>query len=550
MQAVETPQGYDLVFDYNRKIIDQIKKSIPGAFWHGVKKVWVAPRSSKREVEALVSKYTVHDNIPEYIGAIPELPELTIDIPLKRTLFPFQAKGVAYSLQNKRVIIGDQPGLGKTTQAVATIVGATAFPCLIICPSSLKINWEREWMTVAGVKAVVMKDSIKDTWPTYYRVAGIQVFIVNYESLKKYFVKSINKKKDEPLRLKHIEFKDAIKLFKSVIIDEIHKCKDGTTQQSKFTMGIAKDKEYRLGLTGTPVVNKPKDLISQLHIIGRLEDFGGYKTFLQRYCGDTGSGSSNLHELSYKLSTTCFFQRQKKEVLKELPDKMRQIVLCDITTRKEYQAAVDNLASYLKQYRDKTDPEVQKSMMGQAMVLMGICKNISARGKLDDVIEHIDEVIGSGEKIGIFIHQKEIANALRAHYPNAVSITGDDSMDSRQRAVDSFQNDSSCKLIILSIKAAGVGLTLTASSRMAFVELPWHAADTDQCEDRFHRIGQKDSVQCTYFLGKDTIDEYIYEIIESKREIANTITGSADNVQRQVVDKLMDSLFRKESINS
>jgi SWI/SNF-related matrix-associated actin-dependent regulator 1 of chromatin subfamily A len=163
------------------------------------------------------------------------------------------------------------------------------------------------------------------------------------------------------------------------------------------------------------------------------------------------------------------------------------------------------------------------------------------------VIDHIDDVIESGHKIVVFIHQKEIAAALKKHYPKAVSITGDDNTDARQHAVDSFQKDANTKLIICSIKAAGVGITLTASSRVCFVELPWHAADCDQCEDRLHRIGQKNSVQATYFLGKDTIDEDIYTIIESKRKVANTITGSVDNVQREIIDRITESLFNTKN---
>jgi SWI/SNF-related matrix-associated actin-dependent regulator 1 of chromatin subfamily A len=243
-------------------------------------------------------------------------------------------------------------------------------------------------------------------------------------------------------------------------------------------------KNIFLALTGTPVVNKPKDLVSQLHIINRLNDLGGYKNFMGRYCGGNGTGAFNLEELNYKLSTNCFFRRQKKEVLQELPDKMRQIVLCDITTRKEYKEALNDLGDYLTKWKNKTDAEVEKSLRGEIMVRIGICKNISARGKMNEVIDHIDDVIESGQKIVVFIHQKEISAALKKHYPKAVSVTGDDDMDARQHAVDSFQKDAKTNLIICSIKAAGVGITLTASSRVAFVELPWHPADADQCEDR------------------------------------------------------------------
>lgn len=137
-----------------------------------------------------------------------------------------------------------------------------------------------------------------------------------------------------------------------------------------------------------------------------------------------------------------------------------------------------------------------------------------------------------------FTTQKEIALKLLEKYPQAVSVRGDDSMEQRQIAIDSFQNKPQTNVIVCSIKAAGVGITLTASSRVAFVELPWHPADCDQCEDRCHRIGQKDSVQVTYFLGNETIDQHIYDIIEKKRVIANEVTGTEDSVQREIIDKI------------
>ena len=163
---------------------------------------------------------------------------------------------------------------------------------------------------------------------------------------------------------------------------------------------------------------------------------------------------------------------------------------------------------------------------------------------MQEVCEYIGGGVEGGGEVVVFIHQKEIANVLLVKYTNAVSVRGDDSMEQRQIAVDRFQNDSNVKIIICSIKAAGVGLTLTASSRVAFVELPWHPADCEQCEDRTHRIGQKNSVQVSYFLGKDTIDEDIYKIIESKRIVANSVTGTQDNVQREIIEKFKN-LFSK-----
>jgi SWI/SNF-related matrix-associated actin-dependent regulator 1 of chromatin subfamily A len=552
--AVQTPSKFEITFDYSPSIKDQVK-AIPGSRWNPVRKIWTAPLEHEVLVNNLVKRYGARgiEKLNEEYDVIPSLPELNMELSLKRKLFPFQENGVAAGLRFKRFINGDDPGLGKTTEAIATIIAANAFPCLVVCPSSLKINWQREWEMVAGIKSMILTNHVKNSWQQYYKVGLIKVFIVNYESLKKFFVEDIIRPidpvthKPQPLRLNHIRFKETIQIFKSVVGDELHRCKDGKTQQTKFMMGIARDKEYRIGLTGTPVVNKPKDLIPQLHIIGRLQDIGGFKYFMNRYCGGNGTGAYNLQELNYKISTTCFFRRQKKEVLHDLPEKVRQIMLCDITSRKEYNEALEDLGDYLTKWKNKTDAEVEKSLRGEIMVRIGICKNISARGKMNEVIDHIDDVIESGQKIVVFVHQKEIALRLKEHYPKAVTVRGDDSMDARQHSVDAFQHDDKTNIIICSIKAAGVGLTLTASSRVAFVELPWHPADADQCEDRCHRIGQKDSVQATYFLGKDTIDEKIYEIIESKRKVANTITGSVDNVQREIIDRLAESLFNTKT---
>lgn len=549
----QTPSVFEISFIY-RPYIKEDVKAIPGSRYMPVKKLWTVPLIEGQHVQQLIEKYGILQQTeqPEEYDVIPELDELQTTIPLKRSLFDFQTKGVAQGLKFKRFINGDQPGLGKTSQAIATVVAADAFPCLIICPSTLKVNWQKEWDIVAGMPAMILSEKTKNSWTEYFRVGYCKVFIVNYESLRKYFVESINTPKGEKFKLNHIQFKQNTAVFKSIVCDELHRCKDGSTQQAKFVMGISRGKEYVIGLTGTPVVNKPKDLISQLKIINRLNDFGGYKVFMDRYCGGNGSGAFNLQELNYKLCTSCFFQRQKKDVLKDLPDKTRQIALCDITTRKEYEDALKDLAGYLKEYKEKSDTEIERSLRGQVMVQIGICKNISARGKMNEVYEYIDEVTEAGEKIVVFIHQKEIAMKLLNRYTEAVSVRGDDDISQRNVSVEKFQNDPKVKIIICSIKAAGVGLTLTASSRVAFVELPWHPADCDQCEDRIHRIGQKNAALCTYFIGLDTIDEHIYEIIESKREVANTITGTRDDVQREIIDKLTNSLFntkKKELVN-
>ena len=442
-----------------------------------------------------------------------------------------------------------------TFQTITTIYALNAWPALIICPASLRRNWQLEWEKFVGIKAMILNDSVKKTWPTFYEMGMCKVFIVNYESLKKFFVQDIVKNEKGKFKLSNVKFNSNITLFDSVAIDELHKIKDPTTMVSKLVRGVCAKKKVVIGLTGTPIVNKPKDLVAQLLAIGQLEAVAGnYKHFMNRYCGGmAGAGATNLEELNYKLKTTCFFQRLKKDVLKDLPDKVHQIVYCDITTRDEYNKASTDLANYLKENKDKTDAEVAKSMRGEVMVKIGILKQISARGKMNEVSEYIEEIVDADEKVGVFLHHKEIANFVKEKFPSTLLYTGSQSDEEKNKAVHDFQKCKKCdirfenhvncdhehvpsnnKIIALSTKAGGVGLTLTAASRMAVIELPWHPADCEQIESRFHRMSQKNSVQCTYFLGKDTIDEHIYDIIEKKRAIADTVLGVSDD--RKFVD--------------
>ncbi len=130
----------------------------------------------------------------------------------------------------------------------------------------------------------------------------------------------------------------------------------------------------------------------------------------------------------------------------------------------------------------------------------------------------------------------------KSHYNE---INRRENSEQKQQAIDRFQRNPDTNIIICSIRAAGVGLTLTAASNVAFVEFPWTYADCCQCEDRCHRIGQKDSVTAYYFLGKNTIDEKVYNIIQLKKGIANAITGSLDDVPENIVDMVAD-LFSNE----
>lgn len=567
MIITKTSKHFEVAFSFNPQVKEEVK-AVPGARWDFMRKIWTVPLYSNSYIDRLRKKYCQNDTKPEIIMDIIPLPELTISIPSRLQPFPYQKQGVAYAIQKRKCIFGDQPGLGKTGQAILASIGVGAKCILIICPATLKDNWRVEFEKWVGRKSLILTDRVKTTWQQYYKVGMVNVFICNYESLQKYFVKEIKIHLDEegkkkPLALNHIIFNESINLFDTLIIDESHRVKDGKTKTTKFCMGISRGMTNIFALTGTPLVNTPKDLVSQLNIIHHLKaTFGGYKSFVDRYCED---GGSNLKELNAKLLNNCFFRREKKDVLKDLPDKMRNIVRCEITNREEYTKAENDFKEFLKK-SGYTAGQIDKSLRAEVLVKMMLLKKLSARGKFEEALEHINEVVEAGEKIVVFAHHKEIVNELRSHIPGAVTIVGDDSMDQRKAAVYAFQKCKVCgiklddhkdeshdyelsetQVIICNIKSGGVGITLTASSRVSFIELPWHPADCDQCEDRCHRIGQKDSVQATYFLGHNTIDEYIYSIIEKKRNIANQVTGAKEEIETNMVDEFLN-LFMKEKL--
>ena len=446
--------------------------------------------------------------------------------------YEYQREGICFGLEHKRIIIGDEPGLGKTLQSIGIVDTANAYPCLVICPSSLKINWQREFEKFTDKSALVLDNNVRTTWGYLLSMGVHQVAIVNYESLRKFFVWDIRGGKQ--FRLKDVVFNPQIQAFKSIIIDESHRVKDPSAQQTIFTKGLSVGKDWCILLSGTPVVNRPEDLIAQLSIMNRLGEFGGRAKFMADYCtdpkGKTAEPAVPLSELSRQLYDTCMIRREKAKVLPQLPDKTRVDLYIEISNDKEYNLAAEDLAAYLQEYTECTDWEIRRKMRMEALVRFMTLRSLATKGKIAQAVDFIRTFLDSGKKLIVFCSLHEIVDELQKVFPRAVTVTGRDSAVNKQASVDAFQNNPNVQLIICSIKAAGVGLTLTAASDVAFIELAWTYADCCQCEDRAHRIGQKDNVTCYYLLGRGTIDHTIYRLIHRKKSIANEIMNADDEI--------------------
>lgn len=516
---------------------------VPGTSYSEKENMWTAPVSQLpfirdfgkfcvsrclcSEVIEVNDVDDIHHNFADHMPSM-ELPE---DIPFKP--YDYQVKGMRYALEKKRTFFCDDMGLGKTLQAVGTCWLAKSYPVLVVSPLAMKETWKREFEKWTKKSCLVIDDEHRHDWWRYVQAGSYSVVIVNYESVRKYFIQGVI---NGNYSVGNIVADPHVSLFRTVIVDESHHCKDSTTQWSKYLEKICQTPEYIFLLTGTPVVLSNADLIQQLRIMRRMDDFGGVAAFRRKYC--QGGGNSNMAELNMKLWQTCFFRRDKSLVLKDLPEKTRQYLSIDISNRKDYSLAENNLVKYLKCRAHLSNLRIKKALRAEMMVRISHLRQLSAVGKMHVAIPFIQDCIAGGQKLIVFVFHKTVVDELRRHFPHLVTVTGQDSAERKQRAVDTFQNSPSCNLIVVNYRSGGCGLTLTAATRELFIELPWTCSDCEQSEARAHRNGQKNAVNCYYLIGRNTIDEDIHDIIEEERELSKVVVGARDDAVISNIDKI------------
>lgn len=536
---------FNLFFEYDLRLLDKVR-AIPRARYSAIMRAWTAPLESALEVLEFASDTgaVVDASCEEPFKEAKKLYErvaasraITSNLEvegLRGELMPFQKAGVEYAINAKRLFIADEMGLGKTVQALATIQKLEAYPAVIVCPASLKINWQREakkWLPVDKTVEVLRgrKGNVPDA----------DVVIVNYDILEYW----------SPL----------LKDFESVIYDESHYCKNPKAKRTKSAIALADKIEDGLVicLTGTPVLNNPSELTAQLRILGRLKEFGGATKFRDAY-----ASTKHLPELNRRLRASMYVRRRKVDVLTELPPKRWSDVIVEpaIEHMKKYREAEEDLISFLAgqaqasaiksgassfEAREAALIATMKAQAAEQLVAVNTLKRLASEAKYTLAIEWIDNFLASDSKLIIFTWHRDLANRIAEHY-KAVKLTGESSEQERNNAVDSFQNDPDVKVFVSTLKAGGVGITLTAASDVLFLEQGWTPADMDQAADRAHRIGQQDSVTAWTLIAQDTIDEDIKELIAYKRELVDASTdGTALEDKQNVLTDLLIRLARK-----
>ena len=307
------------------------------------------------------------------------------------------------------------------------------------------------------------------------------------------------------------------------------------SERITFTAIKAKRKVY---LTGTPILNRPKEIWTIAKSCAP-QIFNNYWRFAARYCGGhqgrfgyDDNGASNLDELQEILRTHFMVRRLKSEVLKDLPAKRRQVIEFpsagldkyidqEIEAQDRMQAALEMLWMRVELAKASDDPGEYKEAVRRLSAQMSISMTEIARARVDTaiaklpfVIEHLKNASG---KVVVFAHHHVVIDKLMEELGSAaVKVTGDTPMQKRQDAVDRFQNDPSCLYFVGNIKAAGVGLTLTAASHVVFAELTYVPAEIQQAEDRCHRIGQRNSVLVQHLVLENSIDANMSRAIVQK----------------------------------
>lgn len=534
LKRAYTKDGKQVIikFSYDRELVNQIK-TIPGRRWNGQDKYWFCPVSLEA-VEKLTSLgFELSTKLADWYKTLttkidnPNLGNPNLEIPGLRggVLLDFQKTGISFiESRQGRAIIGDEMGLGKTIQALGWLqLHPEARPAIIICPASLKLNWAREakkWMTADTTIQILSgspnhKNTIDDTK---------NIIIINYDILKKW---------QEALLSTNPQ---------TVIIDECHFCKNGKAQRTKAVKQLSKRVKHVIALSGTPIISRPVELYNAINMVDP-SIFPSYWGYVHKYCGakHTGwgwdfNGATNTDELHSTLTKTIMLRRLKKDVLKQLPAKIRSVVPLELN-KAEYNRAIEELRVWVR--NNPNNPAT-------TMIEIEKLKQAAVRGKMKNAIQWIRDFIESGEKLVVFATHTETIETLMATFgtEKAVKIDGSVSQKDREIAVDRFQNNPGCRLFFGNTKAAGVGLTLTAASSTCFLELGWTPGEHDQAEDRVHRIGQTaDSVNAYYLLAADTIEEDIARLLDKKRDVLSKVLDGRTVEKESLLTELLNKIL-------
>ena len=427
-------------------------------------------------------------------------------------------------LSSDTTLLADEMGLGKTIQALGVVNQDTTdrgFCVLIICPATLKYNWLKEcqeWLSFEKniIYEVFQGKNKTERYKTEGSGGSIRIRIVNYELL-------LNRGIRNEIEMFGYEY---------VILDEAHYLKNPKAKRTKIVLGSEGIFEETLrphsrimALTGTPILNKPKEIYTLLRTLrpSNLDNkYLYYKNFAEKFCGAfyapwgyDDNGATNLKELNDILKKDGFMLRRlKKDVLKELPDKRYQLV------------EIPSAGKTVTEIGDLTIDSVKKMNFSNIESLGDLAelRHELVKGKLSSCYQHIADVLDNKKKVVVFAYHRDVIEQLEEALTKfkTVKVIGGMNAADKNNAVIEFQHGDA-RVFIGQIQAAGVGLTLTAADTVIFVENSFVPGEITQAIDRCHRIGQKNSVLAQFLVIKDSIEEHMMRVVLDKTKTINNI---------------------------
>lgn len=525
--------GFMVRCDFANKTMVSELSHIRGSTWFQPGKCWIIPSRMGLAMEwwavkhgaamtpaARIAVAYAHDEHARYVASSAKETDWQPSRKLGIELYDYQRAGVEYALSvGCRLIIGDEPGVGKTAQAMAIWNELQAFPAILVCPASLKVNWRREVQRALPTKTVEILRGRKGV----ERMVWADVIIVNYDILPQWV--------------------DVLPQPMSVTADESHRIKNPAIERTraviKLMSRVPDGVGARICMTGTPVPNRTNEIVSQLEAVGQIGKFGGVHGARKRW---QGRGM----ELNQLMRSTCYVRRKKKDVWVDAPERSWAdlYVEGDRKLMEEYRKAEADIVAYIGEKAHQaalacgeTDEKAQglawraamRASSAEHLVAISQLKRLVARAAMPAVKDWARDFLDSGEKLGLFAWHTEIVDGMADEF-HGVKVQGGMSEKARTLSVDRFQNDPQVKVFCGQIMAAGEGLTLTAASNAVLMEQPWNAAAMDQVLDRFHRRGQVNDVTGYVVLVEGTIGVDIQELIVRKQaEVEAVVDGKFDS---------------------
>ena len=520
--------------EYNRDVITKIK-NLQTRVYHPETKEWELPVTllswiiNTFENEKIIINFTNIEN-KEKQKRIPK------SVQYKTELFNYQKEGVEFGINHDKFLLADEMGLGKTLQSLIIALCHKANKkteqCLIICGvNSTKFNWLNEIKKHTYEDGYILGTRQRLNGTEY--ISGIEDKIEDIQNRKEFFLIT---------NIETLRNDDFIKALKKntrincILLDEAHHI---ITQEAKQTKNLLRLKNYKckIAMTGTPVLNKPLDVYTSLKWLD-IEN-SSYSTFKNYYCNFTGPfhnilcGYKNLNVLREQLSHHML--RRKTEDVLDLPElrETDEYVEMSSAQRTVYKEIQTGLLEQVDLILSSPNPLVHLLRLRQATGDTSIVSSqISESCKLDRLEQLVQDIVDNGRKCLVFSNwtsmTDKIYNRLFKHSP--VLITGEVKDTDRQKNVDTFQNNDSCKVCIGTIGAMGTGLTLTAATTCIFTDLPWTYAIYEQAYRRCYRIGSKNTVNVIRLICRNTIDEVMFNIIYKKKQFSDMLVDGKINI--------------------